>query len=398
MRVAGFLSLLAGLCASVEGAPRLHDPYERRTQTHTSTVRARHTELGQFEPHGHVPTLTVEKTRTIPHPITLLSTIHFTTTRKLKPVTVTETDFVSSTLYVTAAANTDVISVTSTEFETDAVSLTPSAISSTVSTDVTTTVTSTSTIEASGGFLPIASTLPTDTAVASIKQELIKRELDRHRSRSIGLKDLRHPQAVKCIEETVIETTIIEIVVGKPITKTVPASRITTRTTSVITATSTIIPSAISSTFIYTTTSTLSPTTTLQPSTITLTPTNTVTASSTASFYAACATPNIAGSPLSSDFGSAAGEYITQVLWTPAQIPGSTLLTGDASSAYDCCVSCIQDDSCAFSTFGVGYCYLVNSRKCSGSNYANALVVQGESGGPIQVSNGNCGVVIEGSG
>ncbi|CAL5872143.1 uncharacterized protein PFLUO_LOCUS6401 [Penicillium psychrofluorescens] len=392
MRVAGFLALLAGLCASVEGAPRHLEPYERRTQSHTSTVRARHTELGQFEHRGQVPTLTIEKTSTNPHPITLLSTIHFTTFRKLNPVTVTETDLVSTTVYVTAAANTDVVSVTSTEFETDTVSVTPSAISSTVSTDTTVTVTSTSTVHASGDFLPIAFTLPTDAAVVPIK-----REVDHNRSRSIGFKDLRHPQAVKWVEETTIETIIIEIFVGKAITKTEPASRITTRTTSVITATSTIIPSEIPTTLIYTTTSTISSTTTLLPSTVTLKPTNTVTASSTTSLYAACATPNIAGTPLSSDFGSLAGGHISQIWWTPAQMPGGTWLKIDASSAYDCCVSCIQDASCAFSTFGAGYCYLVESTTCSESNYANALVVQGDSDGLMQVSNGNCGVVIEGS-
>lgn len=78
-------------------------------------------------------------------------------------------------------------------------------------------------------------------------------------------------------------------------------------------------------------------------------------------------------------------------------MPGSTWLKGDASSAYDCCMSCIQDVSCAFSSFGTGYCFLVESTTCSGSNYAAALVVQGGSNGSMQVSNGNCGVVIEGS-
>jgi hypothetical protein len=139
-----------------------------------------------------------------------------------------------------------------------------------------------------------------------------KRELET-RSNIVGIKDLRHPQSVTCIKEVIVEIIIIETFIGAPITKTVRAPRVTTHITSAVTTTSTIIPVDVSTTVSETVTCTITSATTLRPTTQTVTTTATVIESNTTSACAACATDNLAGSPLSSDFGDLAGLYITDL-------------------------------------------------------------------------------------
>jgi hypothetical protein len=110
--------------------------------------------------------------------------------------------------------------------------------------------------------------------------------------------------------------------------------------------------------------------------------------------YAACATNNIAGSPLSSDFGSFAGAYISSL--TFSHVPGESLSVGNTDSPYDCCVSCIETSNCAMSYYwssgSVRYCYKVATNVCStSSTYGTANLQSSYSG--TQLSNGNCGII-----
>ncbi|CAL5874003.1 uncharacterized protein PFLUO_LOCUS8288 [Penicillium psychrofluorescens] len=385
MRVAGFISLLAVLLARVEAAPKALKPHERHTQHHTSTAVSHQTKLGQSAHKGPVPTVTVERSKTIFRTVTVSTTVHSTTTKKLKPMTVTDTAFTTSTAYVTASANTDVVTDTWTEFDTATVTVTPAPISVTVGSDTTTTTTTTSTIATADGFIPIVSSLPTALPMQEQRRGLEKR------SNAVSIKDMRHPQSVTCIKEVIVEIIIIEIFIGAPITKTVCAPRVTTHKTSAVTTTSTIIPADVLTTDCEIVTCTITSATTLPPTTQTVTTPVIVTESSTTSAFAACATNNIAGAPLSPDFGDLTSLYIDGLSW----LPGTTLTNNGATTPYDCCASCIQDDSCAFSYFEIqgSSCLLLDTTTCSQSNtfgWAD-LTPLGEF--TAAASNGNCGAV-----
>ncbi|KAJ5814487.1 hypothetical protein N7474_006264 [Penicillium riverlandense] len=387
MRVAGFISLLAVLLARVEAAPKALKPHERHTQHHTSTSLSHQTKLGQFAHKGPVPTVTVERSTTIFRTVTMSTTVHSTTTKKLKPVTVTDTAFTTSTAYVTASTNTDVVSVTSTEFNTATVTVTPDPISVTIESDTTTTTTATSTIAATDGFIPIASSFSTQAP-------LKKRDLEK-RSNAIDIKNMQHPQSVTCIKEIIVEIIIIEIFTATPITKTVCVPRVTTHITSAVTTTSTIVPADVSTTVSETVTCTITSATTLPLTTQTVTTTFTVTESSTTSVLGACATNNIAGSPLSSDFGELAGQYVVNAGW--GTFPGYTYTTRSGSTPYDCCVACIQDESCGLSYLvnASGVCIMVDTTTCSQSSNHGwmSLSPTDVNFNTFQVSNGNCAVV-----
>ena len=164
--------------------------------------------------HGHVPTSTARNTWFHHLPIIIFSTTHPTTTVTPAVVTVTETDYVTSTVSITTAASTDGVSITSTEIDTEITTTTLDPVTSTISTDTSTTLTSTSTIFTPNGFTPLVDTFATPTA---IKREL---SLLEDRSQSFGIADFKYPYSLRCMHAIVIEVIIIDIVVGKPITKT----------------------------------------------------------------------------------------------------------------------------------------------------------------------------------
>jgi hypothetical protein len=70
-----------------------------------------------------------------------------------------------------------------------------------------------------------------------------------------------------------------------------------------------------------------------------------------------------------------------------------------STGAYDCCVQCIQSDTCAASfnleTYIYGpanQCYLFpTGGTCSGSTPVTYLIVNDNSGATLSASNGNCG-------
>ena len=205
-----------------------------------------------------------------------------------------------------------------------------------------------------------------------------------------------NPQKVVCHERYIIKATTVSTITESPITATATTYTTTLTVTNTITSNSVVVPSDVSTTLSYSTTSTITETSFGPGETSTVTSTTTVVgAITTASFHAACATNNIAGLSLSSDFGSLEGKYIYYL--TFSQIPGATLTVGNTASAYDCCVNCMESSTCAMTYYShisssVAYCYLIHTNTCAFSaNYATAAVQDGAT--TMQVSNGNCGFV-----
>ncbi|KAJ5604562.1 hypothetical protein N7510_009716 [Penicillium lagena] len=375
-----FFVALLGLAAA---APK---PNRRETQHHTSTKVSYQTELAGEPYHGHVPTATVRHTKTLA-PIIIIYTEHPTVTKTRAAVTHTKTKIVKSTTSVTAAANTDTVCVTSTEFDTTTKTRTPPAVTSTVCTDTTITTTTTSNIPTVYGFIPIISTLPTPTAVKKEKEE--KRELVPLERRSQGFDhaDFRYPKSVKCTHEVVVEVIIIEIIIGPPIIKWLPAHTTTVTKTDHISVTKTIVPPDVSATVTDTITSTICVDTTLPAVTDTVTSTNTATASAVSTAYDACATNNIAITPFSHEFGDIAGDYLVE-LTIPHHVRDVTQTQASSDSPYDCCVLCAQDSSCVLSGYEDGTCFIYNAARCvpSENQLTGSISHRGKSG--VGLSNG----------
>ncbi|KAJ5212400.1 uncharacterized protein N7498_004046 [Penicillium cinerascens] len=378
-----FFVALLGLA---DAAPKKVNQPNRETQHHTSTKVSYQTSFGRQVYHGHVPTSTVRNTWFNPLPVIIFSTTHPTTTVTPPVVTVTETDYVTSIVSVTAAASTDVVSITSTEIDTETTTTTLDPVTSTISTDTTTTLTSTSTIPTPDGFTPLVDTFATPT---TLKRDL---SLLEDRSQKFDIADFKYTHSLRCTHEIVIEVIIIDLVVGKPITKTLRPQMTTEHTTSTITSTSTIVPADVSTTVTESVTSTISSTVTAPAVTTTTTSTYTVTVSTSTTFYDACATNNVAPSPLTSDYGSFEGQYIESV--SSAQ---GSIRSGNGNSAYDCCVSCIQDSNCGISIYWAsGTCYILDSATCSPTSIIGTVDTStGYAGG--SVSNGLCGRAVGGS-
>ena len=119
--------------------------------------------------------------------------------------------------------------------------------------------------------------------------------------------------------------------------------------------------------------------------TTTLTTTSTVFAP-VATFYAACDTNNIVS--------SINGNVITN-----AQSINGFFIVPSATNAYDCCVACMQSDTCGAALFYDTFvnrpqkqCYMVgNGGVCSGSRSVAQLFTDSGTESVFVASNGNCG-------
>ena len=336
-----------------------------------------------------VPTTTITRTIHDPTPVVVFATTQDTVTVTPDASTVTITNYETTTAVSTAYTVTDVFSTTSTEYDTATVTIIPAAVTAIVPITISTTSTSTSTVASSSGFSPIAETLPTATAA--------KRSLTEQDDCSSWLDDYEYPQEVECHQKIIVKTTTVSTVTEPPATATAVTPISTVTVTSTITSTSILVPSDVSTTLSYSTTSTITETTFAVAETTTVFSTTTaVAAVATATFYEACGSSNIAGDPLSSEFGSFAGQYMYLIAFT--KVPGESLTVGDTSSAYDCCVSCMESSTCAMSYYNavsssIKYCYLIHSTTCSQSSvYAKASTH--DTSATIQMSNGNCGRVV----
>ncbi|OQE11067.1 hypothetical protein PENVUL_c003G10299 [Penicillium vulpinum] len=357
------------------------------SQVHVPIPTCR-TELGLSSVKS-VPTTTITRTIHEHTPVVVLTTILETVT--VTPAVSTEivTGYETTIITSTADAITDTFSTTSTEFDTATLTLTPAPITTTVAEVLSTTSTSTSTIATSAGFTPIVDTLP--PAVT------FKRAFEEDDGCAPWVDDYKYPQAVVCHEKIIIKTTTVSTVTGEPTTSTAATPTTTVTVTNTITSSSVILPSDVSTTLSFSTTSTITETTFAVGETSTVTSTSTVLAgTTTTSFYAACATNNLAGSPLSSDFGAAAGTYINAVELT--HVAGQKMTVGNTQSAYECCASCMASPTCVFSYYWassptVKYCYLFAGNTCSVVNNYGIAYLQTRAQNGMQLSNGNCGRV-----
>ncbi|KAJ5948567.1 hypothetical protein N7454_001874 [Penicillium verhagenii] len=339
-----------------------------------------------------VPTTTITRRVHDRTPVVVFSTIQDTVTVTPSTSTLTESDYETITVTSTATTVTDVFSTTSTEFDTTTLTVTPADVTSTITDTFSYTSTSTVTVATSSGFTPLVDTLPTSTLPA-------KRSLNAEdESCAPILDDYKYAEEVICHEKIILKTTTTSTVTANPITTTAITPSTTVTATISITSSSVVVPSDVSTTLSFSTTSTITETSTASAVTDTVTSTLTViSAIETASTYAACAANNIAGLPLSSDYGSLADEYIYLVSFSG--ISGQILTVGNSASAYDCCVGCQEKSTCAMSYYyryssSVAYCYLLDTALCtagSNSNYATAYLTS--TAHTIQVSNGNCGRV-----
>ncbi|KAJ5306913.1 hypothetical protein PENANT_c003G07906 [Penicillium antarcticum] len=357
------------------------------SQVHVHTANCR-THLGTSSVKA-VPTTTITRTYHDPSPVVVFSTTQETLTVTPAVSIETITDYETTTLLSTADVITDTFSTTSTEYDTATLTLTPALITATVFATVSSTSTVTSTVATSAGFTPIADTIATPT--------VYKRSLEQEEEEQCSpwLDDYEYPQKVVCHEKRVIKTTTVSTVTAAPATITAATPFTTVTVTNTITSNSVVLPSDVSTTLSYSTTSTITETSTAVAETDTVTSTSTILAGvTTTAAYAACATNNIAGSPLSSDFGSYAGYYISSL--TFSHVPGESLSVGNTDSPYDCCVSCIEASNCAMSYYwssgSVKYCYKIATSVCStSSTYGTANLQSSYSG--TQLSNGNCGYI-----
>lgn len=345
------------------------------------------TELGT-ESVAVIPTSTVTHTSYDTHPVVIYSTLQDTVTVTPSASWRSLTEYATSTVTVTADTITDTFSTTSTQYSTATSTLTLPPVTSTSTSTISVLSTTTSTISAAAGVTPIADTLAAPTAA--------KRELSENSEDSCPNwdDDYQYATAVECVATVVVRTTTTSTLTESPATLTAAEPTSTTITTSTVTSSSTVLPSDASTTLSYSTLLTVTETSTAPAVTSTVTSSTTVISGvTTTSFYAACATNNIASSPLSSDFGSLAGKTIFAIELT--NIPGSTVSTVSKTSQYDCCVACQQNAQCAFSYMftGLQFCYMMTTTSCSSETYGY-VDVHSSTDGAITVSNGPCGHLL----
>ncbi|KAJ5223492.1 hypothetical protein N7468_008034 [Penicillium chermesinum] len=337
-----------------------------------------------------VPTTTLTTTIHGKHTVVVYSTARDTVI--YTPVsTETATDYTTTTLTSTADAVTDTFSTTSTVFDTATLTVTADPTTITFVSTTSTVSTRTYTIAAAGGFTPIVDTL---TAPTLLKRALLEEE----DTCSPWIDDYKYPKAVECHEKLIIKPTTTSVITATPFTATATTSTTTVTVTSTVTTSSIVLPSDVSTTLSFSTTSTITETTSVPGETSAATITATVLGTvSATSVYAACATPNIASAPLGAEFGSNAGQRISQMVLS--NIPGQQLRVGNSASAYDCCASCMADAACAMgwtSEEGTSskYCYFMETRLCSQSETFAHAYLSSTSPVGFQAFNGNCGKVI----
>ncbi|OJJ42515.1 hypothetical protein ASPZODRAFT_137154 [Penicilliopsis zonata CBS 506.65] len=336
-----------------------------------------------------IPTTSITRTIHDTNPVVVYTTVQDTVTVTPDTTTVTLTDYETDTITSTALTATDTFSTTSTEYATTTVTITPTLVTFTETTVIETSVTSTATIPTPAGFTPIVDTV---TATGAANKRSLEQEEDTCGGQWVD--DYQYATAVECVAKVTVHTTTTSTITATPATSTAATPTATATDTATITSTSTVVPGDVSTTLSYGTTSTLTETSTAATPITTLIVTSTITTGvTTTSFYAACATNNIAGAPLSSDFGSLAGLYIYQVQYSG--IEDASIKVTSGSTAYDCCVTCIENSLCALSLFDDGYCFNIDTTTayCSESaDYAKILLTT--SAEDYAVSNGNCGHAI----
>ncbi|OAP54572.1 hypothetical protein AYL99_11020 [Fonsecaea erecta] len=390
---------------------------ETLTIEHCSTIR---------QPNSVRSVTTATHTTTITIPVHVTSS--FTPTVTVTPSTVTATSTTSTT--TTSTSVTTVATPTST-FTTTLTLLFSTTTTSTITaptstaTEIqtstsTTTTTLSSTVPTSAGFLPVISTLPGSAEkrkrAVNWKQTHSRRSSytlpwqkpstqckaptpdqpssGGRPSRPVWDTCAQYAASVECQELVEIFSPIVTTVTAHT---TVSATLTTATTTTTITSTSTATTTATITppSANYTTTVTTSTTTlitafsTTTPSTTTTSTSTVVTTATTSTvIYAACATPNIVG--------TLNGDGVYDVIYPG---PSVGLATTDDSTAYDCCVSCINNPACAAAAFNANFgageqCFNFPADSCTVEGEYSFGAEPSSSVSPDTqyfISNGNCG-------
>ncbi|KAK3646348.1 hypothetical protein LTR56_003108 [Elasticomyces elasticus] len=337
-------------------------------------------------------------------PITQYTTS--TPTRLITPTPSTTTVTSSSQIisYTVLSQSLQTYTSTSVIYETSISSIDVATTTTTFTTSTLSTLTSgTSTVPTSAGWLPVQSSLPSSAAkkrslaLAPVNERSVAPRHGTLFPRAQGDTGVPAankplpafwPKSVVCVQLVIAFSTKIISKTAKTATSTLPVYTYSVTKVSVTTLTSTVIPTDASTTVtvLSTSTSVLMPAPTLTLSE-TSTAVQTVVVPS-ATIYAACSPDNLAGTV----DGQGVNDFTkgsASLAWT------------DDNTSYDCCVSCINNPSCAstafFPTWSPGFrCMASLQSSCSAAGQYQYTALLNPNpilppGSGWYIGNGNCG-------
>lgn len=300
-----------------------------------------------------------------------------TKTLQHKPATTSTVIIETSTSTSTLAQDTSIFSTTTVLYTTSTVT---SSVTDSETLTITTTTTeapTTTTIGAPAGFTPVKSVFPGGSA--PVKRHNEDRKQKQPSEPEVHVHDIKKCTSSKF--STVYKTE------SRTRTSTVwrKGSTVTSTATSTVTTVTSVLPTPASSTVTVESTSTLS-SVSIVATTTTLTVTNTATelAGPTPTFYAACSDDNI--------LTNIDGQYVSALYYGNGATGGSMNL-GTFTSAYQCCVACLNNVNCK----GAGYiagsiCIGATSQStCDGSVQGPRFGATGQTNVGWAVSNSPCG-------
>ncbi|KAF4333490.1 hypothetical protein FBEOM_12698 [Fusarium beomiforme] len=288
-----------------------------------------------------------------------------------------------------------------TKLGTHVATVTVTATATTTTTNTgTETSTSTTQVPTTAGFKPISDTVNSRSLNAQKRDKIPKKPHARALVKP-GMKAFTFPSKVHCTKLLPNPNTKIVQKVEAPVTKTVATVR-TTTTVKTISTTTTLIPSHV--TVAKTLTSSMNVTTystTWETTTMSATATKTHVVSGPTE-YAACRAENMFGPNFNS---GGTGYFVANVLNNGPGIPSDfQIVANGASSAEECCTSCMQFSGCETWTFRAGNrnCFLLYhaGATCSSQiNHPNYFMSQkgSDTGAGFVVGNGGCGFTYSGN-
>ncbi|KAF5664263.1 hypothetical protein FHETE_7145 [Fusarium heterosporum] len=335
--------------------------------------------------------------------ITKTSSARPTTTITVTPTETKEvgrwstiTKFSTKTYTVTGKGDTDTLSVTSTFFKVATITVTATATTTSTKTG-TETSTSTTQVPTTAGFKPIQDTV--NSVGFSNPSRLFARKPRVPALVKPGLKAFTFPSKVHCTEFVPNTNTQTVRKTGNPITVSVMQ---TTTKVQEIPITTTIVPDDVSVTKVSTLTMSVTTySTTWKTTTKSATATKTKVLPGPTEF-AACSAENILGPNFNS---GGTGYFVTNVLNNGPGIPSDfqTVANG-ASSAEECCTSCMQFASCETWIFRAQNrnCFLLYHAGATcktQANHPNYFMSRkgADNGSGFVVGNGNCGYTYSGN-
>ncbi|KAI1394630.1 hypothetical protein F4819DRAFT_506975 [Hypoxylon fuscum] len=312
-----------------------------------------------------------------------LSSIHpVPTSSWTTAVTLTATKWVVQP-EVTSTVTPSSITVTSTKIDTSTTTVAGEAKTGTATVTETT---STTTVEPPAGFTPISED-PDYVAKRKVGSVNKSQQCSAGPAGPVFYPSV-YAESIDYISTIYATTTITSTSSGSalPATTTLSASTITTVVTTTVIGTSTSFPAEVTSTSITTVTST---TISTKDVTITTTIPTTKTVQSelpVATYYAACGSKNL--------LTRANGNNPIQLVVMGNN--GATLQSVAATSAYDCCMACMNGNGC-HGSFYAGFCYIIVGSTCSPGSFLGEYYQTGQgTTDAFTMSNGPCGLIRNG--